>query len=132
MPTKADTTSAAQSHPETPPDPASGRASTPAGWLPPLPTRRPIGLTGVSSVTGTAHLKSVLSAIATGTTGIKTSYLKNYYDSQARAAVVQKMRALRATELATIEDNTHMKAGVTEYSLEAGLADIEAYYNAGT
>ncbi len=31
-----------------------------------------LGLTGVSSVTGTAHLKAVLSAIATGTTGIKT------------------------------------------------------------
>src|ERR1700675_2376937 len=36
-----------------------------------------LGLTGVASVTGTAHLKSVLSAIATGTTGIKTSYEKN-------------------------------------------------------
>src|ERR1022692_1667648 len=43
MPKKADTTSAAQRHPETPPSPASVRASTPAGWLPPRPTRRPTG-----------------------------------------------------------------------------------------
>ena len=91
-----------------------------------------LGLTGVSSVTGTAHLKSVLSAVATGTTGIKTSYLKNFYDQQTRAAVVQKMRALRASELATIQDDTHMKAGPSDYSLETGLSDVDAYYNAGT
>lgn len=112
-----------------------------------------LGLTGVSSVTGTAHLKSVLSAIATGTTGIKTSYLKNFYDQQTRSAVVQKMRANRATVLATIQDQDHMKApavcpanGCPElprsgdtlahtaspYSLEAGLADIDRYYQAGT
>ena len=71
-----------------------------------------LGLTGVSSVTGTAHLKSVLSAIATGTTGIKTSYQKNFFDQQTRSAVVQKMRAGRATQLALIQDQNHMKAPV--------------------
>jgi hypothetical protein len=91
-----------------------------------------LGLTGVSSVTGTAHLKSVLSAVATGTTGIKTSYLKNYYDQQTRGAIVQKMRSLRASQLATIQDANHMKAGPSNYSLESGLSDIDAYYNAGT
>ena len=91
-----------------------------------------LGLTGVSSVTGTAHLKTVLSAIATGATGIKTSYLKNFYDQQTRSAVVEKMRALRAEELATLQDANHMKAGVTQYSLEQGLSDIDAYYNKGT
>ena len=91
-----------------------------------------LGLTGVSSITGTAHLKSVLSAIATGTTGIKTSYLKNFYDQQTRSAVVQQMRSSRATELAALQDANHMKAAITAYSLESGLADIEAYYNAGT
>jgi hypothetical protein len=77
-------------------------------------------------------LKSVLSAIASGTTGIKTSYLKNFYDQQTRAAVVQKMRALRATQLATIADDGHMKAGPSNYGLEAGLSDLAAYYSAGT
>jgi hypothetical protein len=71
-----------------------------------------LGLTGVSSVTGTAHLKSVLSAIATGTTGIKTSYEKNFFDQQTRSAVVQQMRAGRATQLALIQDQDHMKAPV--------------------
>jgi hypothetical protein len=91
-----------------------------------------LGLTGVSAVTGSAHLKSVLSAIAAGSTGIKTSYLKNYFDGQTRSAVVQTMRSLRATELATIQDENHMKAALSDYSLEQGLSDIEAYYNAGT
>ena len=112
-----------------------------------------LGLTGVSSVTGTAHLKSVLSAVATGTTGIKTSYLKNFFDQQTRSAVVQKMRASRATTLATIQDQDHMKAPTvcpsngcstvsavgdtpehiaSPYSLEAGLGDIDRYYAAGT
>ena len=91
-----------------------------------------LGLTGVASVTGTAHLKSVLSAIATGTTGIRTSYEKNFFDQQTRTAVVQKMRALRAEQLAALEDEHHLKAGVSDYSLEAGLNDVYAYYNAGT
>lgn len=112
-----------------------------------------LGLTGVSSVTGTAHLKSVLSAIATGTTGMKTSYQKNFFDQQTRAAIVQQMRASRAKQLAIIQDQDHMKSpaacqsngcplvlkvGVTEehagspYSLEAGLVDIDRYYEAGT
>ncbi len=106
-----------------------------------------LGLTGVSSVTGTAHLKSVLSAIATGTTGIKTSYQKNFFDQQTRSAVVQKMRAGRATQLAIIQDQNHMKApvvcpatgcpvvagaAVAPYSLETGLSDVEVYYEEGT
>jgi len=102
-----------------------------------------LGLTGVSSVTGTAHLKSVLSAVATGTTGIKTSYLKSFYDGQTRVAIVQQMRASRAAQLATLQDATHMKASVVPttdasgnsvppYSLEQGLADADAYFNAGT
>jgi hypothetical protein len=118
-----------------------------------------LGLTGVASVTGTAHLKSILSAIATGTTGIKTSYEKNFFDQQTRAAVVQKMRAGRASQLALIQDQNHMKApvicdpdpdkgcpmvtvtgadgkpaqaAVAPYSLETGLSDVEQYYQAGT
>lgn len=91
-----------------------------------------LGLTGVSSVAGSAHLKSILSAIATGTTGLKTSIDKNFLDQQTRSAIVQKMRALRATQLATIQDENHMKAAVADYSLEAGITNVYAYYDAGT
>src|SRR5271165_3927697 len=41
MPTKANTTSAVRRPPDSSPSPSSDRASTPAGWLRPRPTRRP-------------------------------------------------------------------------------------------
>jgi len=98
-----------------------------------------LGLTGASSVTGTAELKSILSATATATTGFKTSVEKNFFDQQSRAAIVAKMRSLRAAQLATLNDENHMKAGLTvknagdkTYSLEAGISDVGAYYDAGT
>jgi hypothetical protein len=91
-----------------------------------------LALTAAGSVVGTAELKSILSATATGATGFKTSIDKNFFDQQSRAAVVTKMRALRATQLAALNDENHMKAGVTGYSLEAGISDVGAYYDAGT
>jgi hypothetical protein len=91
-----------------------------------------LGLTATSSVTGSAHLKSVLSAVATGTTGLKTSVDKNFLDQQTRSAIVQQMRALRASQLALIQDEKHMKNKLSEYSLEAGLSDVYSYYDAGT
>lgn len=91
-----------------------------------------LGLTAAGAVTGTAELKSILSATAAGVTGFKTSVEKNFFDQQSRAAVVTKMRALRATQLAILQDDSHMKAGVTTYSLEAGISDVNSYYDAGT
>lgn len=66
------------------------------------------------------------------TTGLKTSIDKNFLDQQTRSAIVQKMRALRDKKLATIQDSTHMGAPAGNYSLEAGLADVYGYYDAGT
>jgi len=98
-----------------------------------------LGLTAAASVTGTAELKSILSATATGTTGLTTSIEKNFFDQQSRAAVVTQMRALRSSQLALMQDGDHMKAGITvsnagdkTYSLETGIADVNTYYDAGT
>jgi hypothetical protein len=91
-----------------------------------------LSLTAATAVTGTAHLKSVLAAVATGTTGMKTSVEKNFFDTQTRGAIVAKMRSSRAAELAIIQDEHHMKGGLTDYSLETGLGDVQTYYEAGT
>ena len=91
-----------------------------------------LALTATTSVTGSAHLKSVLSAVATGTTGMKTSIEKNFFDTQTRSAIVTKMRSARATELAIIQNDKHMKGGLTDYSLETGLSDVQTYYDVGT
>jgi hypothetical protein len=49
------------------------------------------------------------------------------------------MRSSRAAQLAILQDADHMKAGLTvknagdkTYSLEAGISDVGAYYEAGT
>lgn len=89
-----------------------------------------LGLTGVAAATGSAHLKSILSSIATGTVGIRNSAERNFYDQQARGALVGKMRGLRAIQLANIE--ARMKEPASVYTLEQGLADINRYYEAGT
>jgi len=91
-----------------------------------------LGFTAAGSITGTSEIKSILAATATGTTGFKSSVEKNFFDQQSRAAIVNKMRALRATQLALIQDGDHMKAGVTAYSLEQGISDVNDYYDAGT
>lgn len=91
-----------------------------------------LGLTAAGSVVGSTDIKSILSAAATGNTGLQSSVEKNFFDQQSRAAVVTKMRALRATQLALMEDENHMKAGITGYSIETALSDANAYYDAGT
>jgi hypothetical protein len=91
-----------------------------------------LGLTAATAVIGTPEIKSILGAVATGATGMKTSIEKNFFDQQSRSAIVAKMRALRATQLALLQDEHHMKGGLTIYGLETGLSDVNAYYNAGT
>jgi len=91
-----------------------------------------IALTSVAAVTGSAHLKSVLAVIAAGLTGVRASYQKNYFDGQNRVVLIQEMRALRAGQMAVLEDASHMRAGVFDYSLESGLNDVGDYYEAGT
>jgi hypothetical protein len=98
-----------------------------------------LGLAGVASVTGTAHLKAVLAAISGGVTGIRSSYQKNFYDQATRETIVQVMRAARLARLAEIEAgmatcSTSVPCGApgTSYSLEQGLLDVTAYYDDGT
>jgi hypothetical protein len=89
-----------------------------------------IGLAGLASVTGTAHVKSVLAAIAAGTTGIKSSFEKHFYDQQTRTVIVQKMRAMRTEQISVIED--HLRLPLEQYDLAMGMEDVSQYYTAGT
>jgi hypothetical protein len=87
-----------------------------------------LSLDAAASVTGTAATKSILSIIAGGVVGSKTSYEKNFYDQQTREVIVAKMEASRAEQLAVIETGM----AISSYTLEQGLLDAEAYYRAGT
>lgn len=98
-----------------------------------------IALDTTAAVTGTAHLKSVLAAISSGVTGSRASYQKNFFDQSTREAIVQVMRAARLTRLSEIESGMQNCATSllcptpgAPYTLEQGLLDVTAYYDAGT
>lgn len=90
-----------------------------------------IGLDAGAAVTGTAAMKSILAVISGSVIGVRASYQKNFFDQASREAIVKAMRASRLTELVAIEQGMASDANIG-YSLEQGLLDVEAYYNAGT
>lgn len=98
-----------------------------------------MALNGVAAVTGTAHFKAILSAISGGVTGARATYQKNFFDAATRESIVQVMRANRARTLAEIEAGmatcstaTSCPTTGTTYTLEQGLTDEAAYFDAGT
>lgn len=98
-----------------------------------------LALDTTGAVTGTAHLKSILAAASGAVTGLHASYQKNFFDQATRESIVQVMRAGRLTVRAEIEAgmancNTAVVCAVSApgYTLEQGLIDVAAYYDAGT
>ena len=89
-----------------------------------------LGLTSAASTVGGEATKEILSVIATGTAGAKSSVDKRFFEEQSRAAIVAKMNALRAE--ASVELEVGMTQGVSDYSLENGLLDIQNYYFSGS
>jgi hypothetical protein len=99
-----------------------------------------LGLGGATALTGTTEVANILGQITTGITGFKTSVDSDLLQKNAVPALVAKMRAARATQLlkmqaAMIDTNNGKPTGPTrlsKYSVEQGLIDLNAYYNAGT
>jgi hypothetical protein len=99
-----------------------------------------LGLGGATALTGTTEVANILGQITTGITGFKTSVDSDLLQKNAVPALVAKMRAARATQLlkmqaAMIDTNGGTPNGPTrlsKYSVEQGLIDLNAYYNAGT
>jgi hypothetical protein len=99
-----------------------------------------LGLGGATALTGTTQVANILGQITTGITGLKTSVDSDLLQKNAVPALVAKMRAARATQLlkmqaAMINTNNGKPTGPTrlsKYSVEQGLIDLNAYYNAGT
>jgi hypothetical protein len=99
-----------------------------------------LGLGGATALTGTTQVANILGQITTGITGFKTSVDSDLLQKNAVPALVAKMRAARATQLlkmqaAMIKTSDNQPVGLTplsKYSVEQGLIDLNAYYNAGT
>jgi hypothetical protein len=89
-----------------------------------------LGLSIGSTAVGAAGTKTLLSAIASGVTGAKLSIDKNFYYEKTVSVLVTAMNAQRKTALIPIIRG--MSQSVEEYPLGQGLADLDAYYRAGT
>jgi hypothetical protein len=99
-----------------------------------------LGLGGATALTGTTEVANILGQITTGITGFKTSVDSDLLQKNAVPALVAKMRAARATQLLkmqvaminTKDDKPVGPTPLSKYSVEQGLIDLNAYYNAGT
>lgn len=78
-----------------------------------------------------AAAKTTLAAIAAGVGGSKTIIDKNYYYNQDMPALIAAMNAQRKVVLQTILEGMMTKT-YEEYPIETAVADLQAYYIAGT
>lgn len=98
-------------------------------------------LSSISSIYKVEEVKTVLSAISSGITSTNVSFSSKVLQDQSLTAVLAKMRANRATQLLKLQasmiavdtkGNPTGPTSLSKYSVQQGLIDIAAYYNAGT
>lgn len=89
-----------------------------------------LGLSIGATAVGGAGAKTLLSAISAGVTGSKLSVDKNFYYEKTVSVLVSAMNAQRKTALIPILQG--MLQSVDQYPLGRALADLDAYYRAGT
>ncbi len=89
-----------------------------------------LALTGSATALASKEVKTVLSAVATGLTGVKDSYDKDILIEKTITILQSQMRA-RRKEIKVIILN-RLGSSPQEYPVELALTDVEAYYRAGT
>ncbi len=94
-------------------------------------------VSGIVTGGGAQGAKSILSFIAAGITSTKGSFNSDVLQNQNLLAILAKTRALRAEKLLPLQkgmykDNSTAATSLSEYSMEQGLNDLAAYYEAGT
>jgi hypothetical protein len=89
-----------------------------------------IGLTTTSALIPVVHTKTMLDGIATGASGLDTSYNEKVLRSQLVANIQAAMRSARHDQAAVIYAN--MNCSIEKYNVAMALSDLEAYYRAGT
>jgi hypothetical protein len=89
-----------------------------------------LGLDTAATATGTATVKTMLTAISTGVGGQKIAVQRDFFQNQNIALIIKNMRAGRGEVLSKIRSQT--SKDVDEYSLEDALLDLQEYFLAGT
>jgi hypothetical protein len=101
-----------------------------------LGTAASLGLTTSSTLVSPAVTKTILSALATGVTGLDKAYNEKELLSNAMQALQTQMRADRNAQAAQIYARmftTDKKpTPISQYTWTMALSDAEAYYQAGT
>lgn len=89
-----------------------------------------LGLGGAAVLANAQHTKTILALAASTVVGAKASLDARWYDASSREAIVSQMRALRAEQL--VELNQGLASPLSAYSLDQGIIDVQAYYQAGS
>jgi hypothetical protein len=89
-----------------------------------------IGLASAGVAVTSLQTKTILAAIAGGILGAKASVDKDVFYNKTIPALITLMEAQRKIVLAQIY--TGLKKSAAEYTMYQALADLDAYYNAGT
>jgi hypothetical protein len=89
-----------------------------------------LGLTAAATIATHAPTKTILTALATGLTGVNLSFDKNFFAQQTFQAIGIAMQTRRDKARAEITD--HLDDPVADYPLAAARRDLISYYYAGT
>lgn len=87
-------------------------------------------LTGTATTISSSHGKTVLSAVATGLTGVKSAYDENILREKTILIIQQQMRTRRKEVKAIILSK--LSLSTSEYPLLLAMLDVKRYENAGT
>jgi hypothetical protein len=90
-----------------------------------------IGLTSAGTLAAGETTKAILAAIATGVTGSRLSFNKNFFKEKSPDLLMSRMDALRAEKWSQIHLQL-MNSTDNTYSLYEAEGDLFAYYQAGS
>jgi len=87
-------------------------------------------MNAVSSISGGEEFKTLIAAVTTGFSGVKTEFNRTILRDKTLHAIFKQMDASRAQVNTKIQ--LSLAKDLSTYPVEEGLRDIVAYYNAGT
>ncbi len=90
-----------------------------------------LGLSAAGTLINPGQATRILSAISGGLVASSASIEKNFYQNQAQAVLLRKMKVLRQEKLFSISHHL-LREGVDRYPVERALIDVLDYYNRGT
>jgi hypothetical protein len=92
-------------------------------------------MNAVSTVAGGKEFKTLIAALTTGVSGVKSEYNRSILRDKTLQAIFKQMDASRAQVNTNIQRSlkaTRGNSSLSDYPITEALRDVVAYYNAGT